>query len=795
MLKNYLKVAYRILRRQKGYSFINILGMAVGMACCLFILLWVTDELSYDRYHKNAANIYRITYAEIIGGAYDHYDLPPFPAAPAFKEEIPEIVTYTRMLRRTGLFTYGEKKFDEDGIFYGEEGFFRIFSHEFIAGSPESALGEPNLLVLTESAAKKIFGSENPIGKIVNLNGDGDLKVTAVIKDVPKNSHFSFKYLVSFSTQHQRLGDYLKNWFVILGWSYVLLENGADPAAVEQKMNAVAQRHSGAKAREFGQQMEYHLQKVTDIHLKSHIQDEIEANGNIQYIYIFSVVAAFVLIIACINFINLATARSSHRGMEVGLRKVFGAQRKRLISQFIAESLFLSLLGLLLSILMVWLLLPLFTNITGKQMNLGDLNKGVVWGGFLVLIVFTGVAAGSYTAFFLSFYQPIHVLRGRIGRGPQRPLLRSGLVTFQFAVSVMLIIGTVVIMNQIRHMKNASLGFDKEQVMVVQVKGQGIRNSFEAFKNTLKQDSSVLEAAYSSGIPGRVQNVITTFQEGKEESVSHTFNVIYADYDFLKAYGIDIAQGRDFSRVFTSDAEGAFLINETAGAKLDWGEETVGKKIGFSLENLEPIVGITKDFHYKSVKEQIEPLAIRLRAEAGSFLSLKLKTDRIAETVAFVQKTWQEFEKDRTFSCFFVDDFFDSLYHSEERLSRIISVFASVAIFVACLGLFGLASYTVEQSTKEIGIRKVLGASVPNIVFLLSKNFTRWVFVANVVAWPLSYFILQKFWLENMPVRITLSLWVFVSVGLLSLLIALLTVGLQSVRAALANPADSLRIE
>ncbi len=651
------------------------------------------------------------------------------------------------------------------------------------------------MLVLTESAAKKIFGSENPIGKIVNLNGDGDLKVTGVIKDVPKNSHFSFKYLVSFSTQHQRLGDYLKNWFVILGWSYVLLENGADPAAVEQKMNAVAQRHSGAEARESGLQMEYHLQKVTDIHLKSHIQDEIEANGNIQYVYIFSIVATFILTIACINFINLATARSSQRGMEVGLRKVLGAQRKRLISQFITESLFLSLLSLLLSILMVWLLLPLFNNITGKQMNLGDLNKGIVWIGFFVLIVLTGLAAGSYPAFFLTSYQPIHVLRGRISRGTQRSLLRSGLVTFQFAVSVMLIIGTVVVMNQIRHMKKATLGFDKEQVMVVQIKGRGIRNAFEAFKNSLKQDPSVLEATYSNGIPGRVNNVITTFQEGKEESVSHTFNVIYADFDFLKAYRINIAQGRDFSRVFTSDAEGAFLINETAVAKLGWGEETVGKKIGFSLETLKPIVGITKDFHYRSVKEQIEPLAIRLRAEAGPFLSLKLKTGRIAETVAFVQKTWLEFEKDRTFSYFFVDDFFDSLYHSEERLSRIVSVFASVAIFVACLGLFGLSSYTVEQSTKEIGIRKVLGASVPNIVFLLSKNFTRWVFAANVVAWPLSYFILQKFWLSNFPFRITLNLWIFISVGLLSLLIALLTVGFQSVRAARANPADSLRTE
>jgi putative ABC transport system permease protein len=795
MLKNYLKVALRVFKRQKGYSFINILGLAVGMASCLLILLWVYDEASYDRYQKNADRIYRITYEEIIGGAYDHYAIPPFPAAPAFKEEIPEVAAFTRLMKRQGLFTFGEKKFEEEGIFYGENDFFRIFSHRFLAGNPDSALAEPNQLVLTESSARKIFGSQDPLGKSVNLNADGDLIVTGVIEDVPRNSHFKFDYLVSFSTLRQRIDPYLKNWFVILGWSYLLLEDGADPSVVEEKMNEVAQKHSGAEAREFGQQMAYHLQKVSDIHLKSHIQDEIEANGNIQYIYIFSIVAIFVLIIACINFVNLATARSARRGMEVGLRKVFGAQKKRLVGQFITESFFLSFLGLLLSIILVWLLLPVFNNFTGKEMSLADLNRGIVWIGFFALVIFTGLAAGSYPAFFLSSFQPIQVLRNRREGGRHKSFLRNGLVTFQFTVSVMLIIATVVVIHQTRYMKTANLGFDQEQVLAVQIRGQGIRNSFEAFKNTLKQNSSVLEAAYSNGIPGRVNNVYTIFQEGKDETVSHTFNVIFADYGFLGTYGIDLAQGRDFSPAFTSDIDGSFLINETAALKLGWGEETVGKKIGFSFEDLGPIVGITRDFHFKSVKEAVEPLAIRMRAEPDSFLSLKLKTDRLAETLSFVQKTWLQFEKDRDFRYFFVDENFDSLYQSEERLSRLISAFAFIAIFVACLGLFGLASYIVEQSTKEIGIRKILGASVASIVFLLSQNFTRWVLIGNVFAWPLSYLFMQKFWLSNFPSRIAISVWVFVAVGSVSLLVALLTVSLQSIKAALTNPADSLRAE
>ncbi len=795
MLGNYLKVALRVFKRQKGYSFINILGLAVGMASCLLILLWVHDEASYDRYHEKADSLYRITYEEIIGGAYDHYAVPPFPAAPAFKEEIPEVAAFTRLMKRTGLFTYGEKKFEEEGIFYGEKDFFRIFSHKFLAGNPDSALAEPNQLVLTESSAKKIFGSQDPLGKSVNLNADGDLIVTGVIEDVPRNSHFKFNYLVSFSTLRQRIDSYLKNWFVIIGWSYLLLEEGANPAAVEEKMNVVAQKHSGAEAREFGQQMEYHLQKVSDIHLKSHIQDEIEANGNIQYIYIFSVVALFILIIACINFINLATARSSRRGMEVGLRKVFGAQRKRLVGQFITESFFLSFLGLLLSVILVWLLLPVFNNFTGKEMSILDLNRGIVWIGFFVLVIFTGLAAGSYPAFFLSSFQPIQVLRNRGEGGRHKSLLRNGLVAFQFTVSVMLIIATVVIINQTRYMKTANLGFDQEQVLAVQIRGQGIQNAFEAFKNTLKQNSSILEATYSNGIPGRVSNVLTVFQEGKDETVSHTFNVIFADYDFLETYGIGLAQGRDFTPAFTSDAEGSFLINETAAVKLDWGQETVGKKIGFSFKDLQPIVGITKDFHYESVKEVVEPLAICMSAEVESFLSLKLKTDRLGETLSFIQKTWLQFEKDREFRYFFVDENFDSLYQSEDRLSRLISAFAFIAIFVACLGLFGLASYTVEQSTKEIGIRKILGASVTSIVFLLSQNFTRWVLVGNVIAWPLTYLIMQKLWLSNFPIRVAISVWVFVAVGSVSLLVALLTVSLQSIKAALTNPADSLHAE
>lgn len=795
MIRSYIKVALRNIITHKAYSFINIAGLAVGLTCCILILLWVQDELSYDRYHENANHIYRMTYAEEIGGAFDHYAVSPFAAAPTFAAEVPEVTAHTRIWQRTGLISYSVKKFDERGIFYADKDFFKIFTQEFIEGDPAAALEFPGSIVMTQEMAEKIFGNENPLGKTLNLSADGDLKVTGVVQNVPRNSHFHFNYLVSMSTIQGRRAEYLNAWLVIMGWSYVLLDERADPRLVEKKLAPIVDKHVGDEARKYGQKCFYYLQPLTDIHLRSHLEGEIEGNGDIRYIYVFSIIAAFILLIACINFMNLSTARSAKRSKEVGLRKVLGAHQTRLIFQFLTESVGFSLFASVLAVNAVWFLLPAFNNLTGKQITMASLFDWSVIVALFGLAALTGLTAGSYPAFFLSSFQPIETLRKKDHRGSQKSILRTCLVIFQFTISIILIISTFIVLKQLDFMKNHNLGFKKEQVLAVRIKGVAIQEQFEAFRNELMMNADILEASYSNGIPGRTETVLTIFLEGQPDSVSFTFDFIFSDYDFLETYEIELFKGRDFSRDFGSDKEGAFLINETAATKLGWGEETIGKKIGYSREVMRPIVGIVKDFHYHSLKQVIGPLAIFLRQRHDTYLSIKMDTDDISGTLSYIEKTWKAFEKERPFEYFFVDENFDSLYHSEERLSQIITFFSFIAIFVACAGLFGLASYTAEQSTKEIGIRKVLGASIGSIVVQFSRNFLKWILVANLIAWPATYFVVKNYWLSNFPFRIPISLLTFVTAGLIAFFIALLTVSYQSIKAALANPKDSLRYE
>lgn len=795
MFKNYIKIALRNINKHKGYSFINIAGLVVGMTCCIFILMWVKDELSYDRYHTYADHIYRVTYAEEIGDAFDHYANSPFAAAPTFAAEIPGIGAYTRLWRRTGLIKHGENNFDERNIFYADKDFFKIFSHEFIEGNPDSALENPGSIVITLDMAKKIFGNKDALGRTLTLSGDGDLRVTGVVENVPRNSHFHFNYLVSINTIQGRRADYLNAWLVIAGWSYILLDSNTDAKIVEKKMASVVEKHTGEDARKYGTKMFYYLQTLRDIHLKSNLDGEIEGNGDSRYVLVFSCIALFILLIACINFMNLSTARSASRGIEVGLRRILGAHKRRLILQFMAESIGYAFIALLLALNFVWFLLPAFNHLTGKEIDMASLWSGGVVFGLIGLVGFTGFAAGSYPAFYLSSFQPLDTIRQKQRKESSRSVLRNMLVVLQFAISIVLIISTFIVLGQLRFMKNQKLGFKKEQVIALHIRGQGVLQQHETFKNELTKNSAILEATYSNGIPGKSDTILTTFLEGKPDNASFTFEYIFADYDFLKTYEIGLLQGRDFSRDFSSDKDGAFLINETALSKLGWGGNTLGKKIGYSREVMRPIVGIVKNFHYRSLKETIGPLAIFLSPGHDTFLSIKMKTDDIEQTLAFISKTWKTFEKERSLEFFFVDENFDSLYNSEERLSQIITFFCLIAIFIACLGLFGLASYTAEQSTKEIGIRKVLGASVISIVFMLSKNFLKWVLVANVIAWPITYFVISKYWLVRFPFRISISLLTFAGAGLIALCIAMTTVSFQSLKAAFANPVDSMRYE
>ena len=796
MLKNYMKITLRDFKRNKAYSVINVSGIAAGMACCILILLFIQDELSYDQYHKNKKRIYRITFGEEMGGNHDHYAGVPYGAVSAFVEKLPEIKSCARIGKGTGIIKTGEGEFEADGIIYTDSTFFSIFTHEFTAGDPSNALQNPGTIVISEEYASRLFKNTNPIGKTLNLDSEGDLIITGIIKNVPRNSHFRFNFAVNNSGLRKRNRGSFLSWNGIIGWAYILVEKGTNPVVLEDKFLEIEREKIGE--REKGAvKVRYILQKITDIHLHSHLQYEIENNSDIIYIYIFSLVAVFILLIACLNFINLSTARSAKRGREVGLRKVFGAYKKSLVYQFLTESLLFSILGFLFAVVIVVMTLPVFNNITGKEIEISSINY-FIFSLFLAgLIFFTGLLAGGYPAFFLSSFRPAAILKQNFGLVFRSSNFRKYLVVLQFVVSIFLIASTFIIMDQLEFLKNRKLGFDKDQILVIRLK-RGILENHGAFKNELLNNTNILAASYSYDILGRGRDVIT-YRGGIDPEGLHAMNTFYTDFDFVKTYGLKILSGRDFSRKIKTDP-GSYLINETGAAKLGPHNEAVGKKIFFKGRYEGTIIGIIKDFNFKSLRENIESFVILCSNSAGGshrerFLSLKINTKNIESTLAFIKLKWKNFEKDRNIDYFFLDDYYNSLYKSEQNFSTISSIFTFLAIFIACLGLFGLVAFTAERRTKEIGIRKALGATVFRIILLLTKEFTFLIIIANIFALPLSYILMKIYWLQDFAYKINPDLIKFVLAAVISLLIALLTVSYQSIKAAKANPIDTLRYE
>ncbi len=799
---NYSKIAVRKLRKQRAYSLINISGLAIGLATCLLILLWVKDELSYDKFHEKADRIYQLALSEEIGGVSSGLAVTPFAAAPAFAAEIPEIETCVRLLEGSPMAVVEGNKFELRDVYFTDPGFFGIFSHSFLEGNGRTALTSPGSLVLTEETALKLFGRTDVAGRTVNFNNEYDLKVTALVENVPANSHFRWNGLVSLSTVADRpdIRPYMEDWFRIAGWVYVLLKEHADVSAAEAKMEDVKLKYIGEQLRQSGAKMAFWLQPITDVHLRSRLEGNIGPSGDIRYVYAFSLIAIFILVIAAINFMNLATARSAGRGKEVGLRKVMGARRSNLISQFLGESILLTVLASAIALAIVSLVLPAFNRLAGKTISPASLLGGGAILALIGLILLTGALGGSYPALFMSAFRPASVLKGNVGRGAKRASFRSVLVVFQFSISIVLMAGTWIVLGQTQYMKTRNLGFDEDRILVVNIRAkQDALRSLAALANDLKADANIGEVTLTSGVPGRVQTYMVVNMEGRPERESFVAGVIWSDFDFVKTYGIPLAAGRDFSRSFTSDSGGAFLVNETAARRMGWGLDAVGKKIGFDTDNLLAIVGVMKDFHFGSLKDPIEPLVIRLASEQeivprSQFLSLKLLAGGIPAILDFVKTRWTE-GFDRGFDYFFADEEFDSLYRNEERVGRIITAFAVMAAFVACLGLFGLASFSAEQRTKEVGVRKVLGASEAGLAALLSKEFLKWVLIANAIALPSAYLIVGRFWLANFAYRTNPGILIFIAVAGLSLIIAFLTVSWQAIRAAVANPVDSLRYE
>ena len=792
MLTTYFKPMLRNLRKQGGYTFINVAGLGLGVACSLLIFLFVRDELSFDRFHEQADRIHRIVIQNTYGGQESEHLLAPVNMGEHLVADLPDVLTATKM-RQYGatLFTQGDQPFYETGGFGADSHFFDVFSFPLLQGDPQTALTKPQSVVLCEHLAAKYFKGENPVGQVLKLGTRGtEYTVTGVVEEVPQNSHLQFHILFSFDPE--RLFGSPDSWLGGAYPTYVVLKEGVDPVTVEAAIADLREKYMTAEAM---QKVAYRLQPLTQIHLYSNLAgSELGENGDIRYVYLFSTIALLVLVIACINYMNLATARAAQRAMEVGVRKTLGASRGDLVRRFMGESLLISALAVTVGVALVELILPVFNAFVGRAISIQYLGAGSIVPLLVGLVLVVGLLAGSYPAFTLSAFRPVAVLKGQRLAGPRGRWLREGLVVFQFAVSVFLIVATFVVLRQLDYVHTARLGFDKEHVVMIQTRG-AIADRYDAFTEALERLANV-EGVSTTHVPGRSMTG-PVFPEGADLEGEGTMTSM-ADVDpaFVQTMGIDLAAGRDFNAAITTDAQTAILINETAAHAFGW-TEPVGKTLRFGKDGEElQVIGLVKDYHYQSLKETITPLILRVDPEGYVYNNIIVRTSgtHLPATLASLEETWKQFVPERPFDYQFLDEAFDRYYRAEERLGRIFGYFALLAVFIACLGLFGLASYTAEQRTKEIGVRKVLGASVSNIVVLLTKTFARLVLIAFVFATPLAYLGMNR-WLEDFAYRIDISGWIFLTAGLAALLIALLTVSYHAIKAALTDPVKSLRYE
>ena len=809
MLKNYLKIAWRNLLRHKTFSIINIVGLAIGLSCFIMIALFVLDELSYDTFNANSGRIYRINSDILFGGSELNSALSSDMQGQMMKKDFPQVEQYTRIYNSNGskLIKKGNSYLNEQKVAHVDSTFFDVFTFPAIGGNTHSALNDPNSVVISESAAKKYFNSTDVIGKTIETNDHGSTfyKITAVIKDMPHNGHFYYDFLFSMKNVDYQWGQFTSFNF----HTYLLLRPGTDYTLFEKQFDSYIDKYVLPYVQKFvkirsmedfkqaGNKLVFSLTPLTKIHLYSDLTYELAPNGNIQYVYIFSIVALFILAIACINFMNLTTARSANRAREVGIRKVLGTERKELILQFLTESTLMVLLSLILGIVIVWLVLPLFNNVAVKTMQLGSLFSPNILPLLIALPFVVGLAAGSYPAFFLSGFKPIEVLKGKIKFGGSSNGLRSVLVVIQFATSILLIIGTIIIYKQLNYIQTKDLGFKKEQVLIVN-DAYSLKNNADAFKNDVLQMNGVSSASLSAYLP--VDNSSRRDQSFFRDATMDLRNgldlqVWTVDYDYVKTLGMQIIEGRNFSRNFGSDSTGV-IINETT-AKLLAYPDPLGKKIYRTGQNNNllsyNIIGVVKNFNYESLRQNIGPLCLLLGRSDGLAM-FKISTGNIKDLTGQIENKWKKMAPGMPFSYRFLDDSFNDMYRTEQRLGTVVLTFSVLAILIACLGLFGLVAFITEQRTKEIGIRKVLGASVQGIVQLLSRDFVKLVVFGFLIAAPLGWYLMHT-WLEDFVYRIDISWWIFLLAAGMAIFIALATVGFQAIRAALMNPVKSLRSE
>jgi len=785
MIKNFIKIAWRNIKKHKGYSSINITGLAIGMACCILISIWVLDELSYDRFHEQSNSLYRVEENQDYSGRNYHVNVTPYPLAPALKEEIPDIQDATRYVYAGGrLLRYEEKAFFESNIRAVDPSFLHMFAFPLLQGDKETALNSPHSLLLTEEMAEKYFGQNVPIGQIVSINNLHEFTVTGVLKDIPHNSILQFDFLIPYA-YIDSTGETSDSFGSNSIQTFVKLQENTTEEQVNEKIHGFIK----TKVPQTGTTLV--LMSFTRIHLHAHFGWVKEA-GAIRYVYIFSIIALFVLLIACINFMNLSTARSAGRAKEVGLRKVVGALKRNLIRQFYGESIVYALIALFFAVVIVTALLPAFSRLASKELSWNVAGTGVLLFGLLAITLFTGIVAGSYPALFLSTFQPVKVLRGSQKSGAASKTFRRVLVVVQFSLSIMLIIGTSIIYKQLNYMKHRDLGWDKEQLLYIALRGD-IGASYETIKTELKKDSSILGVSASSHLPTNIgSNSGGADWDGKDPELSVLIGISTVDFDYIETLKIDMAEGRSFSKEFPADRQTSFIVNEEV-AKLMGKESVVGEQ--FRFQGIDgTIVGVMKNFHFQSVRSTIEPLAILINPDYYQVMLIRLAPGDVSASMKSIEETWSRIVPNYPFEFSFMDERVDQMYRTEERIGTLLKYFAGLAVFIACLGLFGLASFTAEQRTKEIGIRKVLGASAPKITLLLCRESFFLVILANIMAIPAAYFLMRD-WLQSYAYRTTLSANLFLTVMALALIIAMISVSFQAIRAALADPADSLRYE
>lgn len=788
--------------RQKGYSAINIAGLSIGMAATLIIIIYIADELSYDKMHPDLNRIHRVGFSGRLQGNSIETATSCAPLAEMMQKEIPQVSEVVRFgVWQTMPMGIGNRNFTEKRVIVADSNFFRFFSFPVLKGNAGSFLRGPDKLVITESAARRYFGDEDPLGKVILRGAERSAcEVVGVVKDPPRNSHIAFDMVLSGDSW-----DYMKStqWTSNNLYTYFKTYPGADLQAVKVHIDRMVETHMGAELERFiglsfkqfrdqGNDLGFFIQRMSDIHLRSDLQDEITPNGNIQYLYIFGIIATFIILVACINFMNLSTARSANRAKEVGVRKTVGALRWRLVFQFIAESMLYALVSAVLALAMVGISLDRFNVLAGKQLSLSILAQPMVIAAVVAFTLLIGLIAGSYPAFYLTSFRPTEVLKGRIRSGFRNSALRNALVVFQFIISIALIFGSMVVYRQLQFIQEKNLGFDKENVVNL-LHTLSLKSNAQAFKREILSNAAFNGASFANSLPPKV-SWTSAFRKGGSEQ-DYVLSIYQVDHDHLRTLGFEMKEGRFFSRDFKSDTA-AIILNETAYNQMGFSSLDDAVVLTYQGETPAPlkVVGVIRDFNYQNLRNQVRPMAMLLGSEPNLEMAIRLRQGVTSEQILLLESIWKKYAPDAPFEYSFLDQNFDALFRAEQRMSQIILIFTVLAISIACLGLFGLAAYTAEQRAKEISIRKVMGASVSQIMVLMTKDFTALVMIAFVIATPLGWYFAES-WLDGFAYRISIDFTFILSSAILSLVIALLTISYQSVRAARENPVTAMRTE